>query len=88
MSSRFTTEEKRRWLLKKHIKNHLFEYALDLIGPVVIAVLLLYICKAEDILLGAVLAFFFALGRVVYDIVHYKKEYVDLSIKDEADKTE
>ncbi len=85
MESKFTTEEKRNWLLKKHIKNHLFEYVLDLIGPVICAVILLYVCGAEDILLGAVLAFFFALGRVIYDIVHYKKEYVDMSIKDKTE---
>ncbi len=88
MSSQFTTDEKRRWRLKKHLRNHLFEYVLDLILPVVFVVLILYICKAEYILRGAVLTFFLRLCSVISDIVHYKKEYIDLDLAKDTENSE
>ncbi len=81
MENKFTLEERRRSLLKRHIKEHLFEYVLDVVGTVVCAVILLKICKAEEIFFGGVLAFVYALGKVVYQIVHYKKEWIDVDIK-------
>ncbi len=81
MENGFTPEEKRRFRLVRHLKNHLFEYLLDLIGPMVFAAVLLYLCEAEQIVYGLLLALAWGVGRVVYHLYHYKKEYIDIDVK-------
>lgn len=77
----FNKEEKRNYMLKKHLKDHLFEYILDFIGPMVLTIILLYFCKAEEFLYGILLSFFYSLGKTIYNIYHYRKEYIDIDIK-------
>ncbi len=81
MDSQFTVTEKRKWLLKKHMKDHAFEYILDIVITMAFAFLLLKLCKAEDILLGMLLSFAWASGRIVQQIHYYKKEYVNMNVK-------
>ncbi len=81
MESQFTVEEKRKWLLKKHLKDHCFAYILDVVLTMVFAFLLLSLCKAESIMLGMVISFVWAMGRVIWQIYYYKKEYVDINVK-------
>ena len=81
MSDIFTKEEKKKYMLKKHIKDHLLEYILDFIGPVLLTTLLLYLCKAEEMVYGILLAVAYSIGRTVYSIHHYKKEYIDIDVK-------
>lgn len=77
----FTKEEKRNYMFRKHIKNHLLEYILDFIGPIILTIVILYLCKAEEKIYGIVLAAAFSLGRLAYNLYHYKKEYIDVDIK-------
>ena len=81
MDSSFSKEEKRKFMLKKHIKDHLFEYILDIIGPVILTILVLYLCKAQDYIYGIILSLAYSLGKVLYNIRYYKKEYIDVDIK-------
>lgn len=81
MSNSFSKEEKKKDMLKRHIKNHLFEYILDFIGPVLLTILLLYLCKAEEFAYGIVFSVAYATGKTIYRIYRYKKEYVDIDIK-------
>ncbi len=81
MANSFTLKEKQNWQLKKFIRDHLFEFALDIGITVLLTWLLLKICKAEYILPGLILSFFYALARVIYQIVRYKKDYINLQIK-------
>lgn len=81
MESNFSKEEKRKYMLKKHIKNHLFEYILDFIGPILLTVIILYLCKAENYIYGIALAVAYSLGSIGYSLYHYKKEYIDIDIK-------
>lgn len=81
MDSKFTDEEKRKFLFKKHIQNHWFEYLLDIIGPLILTVILLYICKAENILYGIIVSIVYSVIKIAYNLYHYKKEYIDRSIK-------
>lgn len=78
----FTVKERRGFMLKKHLKDHAFEYALDIIMPIIFTLILLYICKAEEILYGIVFSIAYSLGKVIYNIYHYKKEYIDVDIKE------
>lgn len=81
MNSSFSEDEKRKYRLKKHIKDHLFEYILDIIGPLVLTMLLLYICKAENYIYGIGLSLAYSFGKVLYNLHYYKKEHIDLDIK-------
>lgn len=78
MNQHFTVEEKRKFRFQKHIKNHLFEYILDLIGPVLLTLLILYLCGAERYLYGIALSAAYSAGRLAYRLRCYKKEYIDL----------
>lgn len=82
MSKKFNVEEKRKYMFKMHIKNHLFEYILDFVGPILLTLFLLYLCRAEEIWYGILLSFFYSLGRLIYSLYHYKKEYVNVGIKE------
>lgn len=81
MSNSFSKEEKRKYMFRKHIKNHLFEYILDFISPILLTALILYLCKAENYIYGIVLSVAYSFGSLVYNLYHYKKEYTDIDIK-------
>ena len=81
MESSFSKEERQYYMLRKHIKNHLFEYILDFIGPILLTALILYLCKAENYMYGIVLSVAYSFGSLIYNLYHYKKEYIDIDIK-------
>lgn len=86
MKSNFSAEDKRNFLFIKHIKNHWFEYVLDLIMPVLLTVFMLYLCKAENFGLGIGVALIYSVVRVVYHLYHFKKEFIDLDNKEEPNE--
>lgn len=89
MGSAFTEAEKRKFMQKKHLKDHLFEYILDFIGPILFTMLLLYFCKAEEPLFGIILSVAYSTGKTVYNIRSYKKKYIDIDKKDsDVEKSE
>ena len=81
MDSKFTYKEKRKFMLKKHIQNHWFEYALDVVGPLIFTVILLYVCKAEHIIYGIIISLVYSIIKLAYNLYHYKKEFIDINIK-------
>lgn len=81
MSNKFTIEEKRQFMFKKHIKDHLFEYIADFIGQMLFTILIMYICKAEDFLPGIILSTAYYFTKLIYNLYHYKKEYINVNIK-------
>ncbi len=82
MSEQFSVEEKRKWMLKKHIKDHAFEYLLDIVLTMVFAFVILTLCKAENVWLGLVIAFLWSVVSVIKQICSYKREYINLNIKE------
>lgn len=82
----FTKEESRKYMFKKHLRNHAFEYILDIIGPVLLTLILLHLCKAENYFYGILVACIYALTKTAYNIYHYKKEYIDVDIKEEENE--
>lgn len=81
MKDNFSVEEKRKFLFKNHLKNHLFEYILDFLGPIILTIIILYLCKAEKYIYGVIVSIAYSLGKITYNIYHYKKEYIDVDIK-------
>lgn len=83
MDSKFSSKEKKNFLFKKHLKDHLFEYILDFIGPMLLTFIILNLCKAEEILYGIILSFFYSLGKTIYNIRQFKKDYIDINDKND-----
>lgn len=81
MNNSFSKEEKRKFRIKKHIKDHLFEYLLDIIGPLLLTMLLLYLCKAENYVYGIILSIAYSIGKIVYNLYYYRKEHINIDIK-------
>ena len=81
MESKFTEEEKKKFMFKKHIKNHWFEYLLDIIAPLILTLILLKVCKAENITVGIIISLVQSCGKLAYNLYHYKKELIDIDIK-------
>ncbi len=81
MENHFSKEEKRKYRFNKHIKDHLFEYILDIIGPLLLTMLLLYLCKAENYVYGIILSIAYSFGKILYNLHYYKKEHIDMDIK-------
>ena len=81
MRNNFNIEEKRKFMFKKHLNNHLFEYILDIIGPLILTIIILYLCKAERFIYGIICSLVYSLGKTFYNIYHYKKEFIDVDIK-------
>lgn len=71
---KFNKEEKRKFMIKKHIKDHLFEYILDFVGPIVLTLFILYLCEAKDIWYGILLAMSYSLGKTIWNIRNYIKD--------------
>lgn len=78
MESNFSKKEKRNYMFKKHIKNHIFEYILDFIGPILLTIFMLYICKAENYIYGIIVSIAYSFGSIGYNLYHYRKEYIDI----------
>lgn len=81
MKQTFSNVEKKNYYLKKYLKEHLFEFLLDIIGNLLFTLLLLYLCNAENYIYGIILSFIYSLGKIIYNLNHYKKDYIDIYIK-------
>ncbi|MCD7742590.1 MAG: hypothetical protein LUI06_10335 [Ruminococcus sp.] len=74
MQSAFLTKEKQSFLLKKHIKERLPEYAIEIIIDIVFVLLILKLCNGENVALAIALAVVCALGKITADIFGYRKK--------------
>lgn len=79
----FTAKERKRFQLKKYCKDHWFEYAVELVVNVLLVLLILYLCGGTKYLLGALMAVVYSIAKTLYTVYIYKKEYLDMDIKEE-----
>lgn len=78
MNSKFTREEKQKFKLRKHIKDHLFEYILDVVGIVLVTLLVLYLLNREDkFIFGIAASLVYGIIKTIYKIYSYKKDYLN-----------
>lgn len=75
--SSFTAEERRRFRLSKYLREHLFDYGLRIVGNVICILLVLRLCGGTNYLLGAALATAWSLGKTVWDIRWYQRDYLE-----------
>lgn len=72
----FAEKEKKKHILKKYIKSHLFEFILDIIGPMLLTMLFLYLCKSENYIYGICLSVAYSFGKIIYRLHCFKKEFL------------
>ena len=80
--SAFTPEEKRKFRLKKYLKDKAFEFAILAVKNVIFTELVVWVCGGANYLMGLVLALGYSLGWMTFEVVSYKKEWLEVDIKD------
>lgn len=78
--SGFTTEEKRKFRMKKYIKEHLFNFMIGLVGNILLVLVVLYLCGGTKYALGILLTVAYSLGKDAYSLRDYKKDYLDVDL--------
>lgn len=78
----FTAEEKKQFRFRKYIKEKAGEYVIKLAVNVLLTEAVVCLCGGSNFLRGAMLAAAYTIGGVLYDIRCYKKEWLDVDIKE------
>ena len=79
----FTEEERKKFLLKKHIKNHLFEYILQILVNIGFACFIVYISGGSRYLLCMGIAAAYSVIRLLIDLKSYKKYWLNNGKKEQ-----
>lgn len=82
-NSGFTEKEKAAFLLKRHIRNHMFEFVLEIIVNVALADLIVYISNGNEYVFVSALAFIYSIIKILYNLWVFKKEYISINLKNE-----
>ncbi len=79
----FTPEEKRRFFIRKYIKEHIFDFVLSLVKNILLVGLVLYFCEGRNYALGALLAAAYTAGKGLYSLRYYRRDYLNPEISEE-----
>ena len=77
-TSGFTAKEKRRFHLKKYIREHLFNFCVGMVGRILLTLAVVYLCGGTNYVRGAILAVAYSIGGGLYSLRDYKKDYLDV----------
>lgn len=81
--SSFTAKEKKRFRLKKYLKEHAFDFGFQFAVNVAFVSLVIYFCGGTRYDIGFALAVVYSIVKILYEVHIYKKEWLDVDIKDE-----
>lgn len=81
MANKFNEKEKKKFMYKKYLKEHAFEFILDMFLSIVFVVLILFLCEGKRYDLGVILAIAYSLGKSLGKMNNYKKDYLNVDIK-------
>ena len=76
----FTPAEKRRFLMRKYIREHIFDFVLGLVCNCLYVVLIVFLCGGTRYLLGVLLAVVGTIIRAAYSLSWYRKDYLNVDI--------
>jgi len=79
--SAFTPEERKSFRFRKHLKEKAFEFVLLLIKNVILTELVVWAVSSDKYLTGLIMALGYSVGWVVFELVNYRKEWLDIEIK-------
>lgn len=81
--SAFTPEEKKRFRFRKHLKEKALEFVLIFIKNVILTEIVVWAVGSDKYLTGLIMALGYSVGWVVYELINYRKEWLDIDIKDD-----
>lgn len=73
----FTPKETRRFRMRKYIREHLFDFALGLLGRCLFAALAVYLGGGTKYVPALLLAAVWSLIRAGYSLRWYQKDYLE-----------
>lgn len=83
--SAFTNEERKSFLFRKHIKEKAFEFFLIFLKNIILTEIVVWAVGSDRFLLGLILALGYSLVRLISELINYRKEWLDVDIKDGSD---
>lgn len=82
--SAFTPKEKKNFRFRKHLKEKAFEFLLIFIKNAILTELVVWAVGSDKFLLGLIMALGYSLGWMIFELVSYRKEWLDIDIKDDG----
>ena len=76
----FTDEEVKNFLFKTHLKNHMFEYVLNILLKIAFAALIVFISGGTKYIVAMFIGFILGFAEVLFELKSYKKDYIELEI--------
>ena len=80
--STFTPEEKKSFRFRKHLKDKAIEYLIIFIKNIILTEIVVWAVGSDKFLTGFIMALGYSAGWVVFELVSYKKDWLDIEIKD------
>lgn len=80
----FTPEEKKSFRFKKHLKDKAFEFLLIFIKNIILTELVVWAVGSDRFLTGLIMAMGYSLGWMIFELINYRKEWLDIDIKDDS----
>lgn len=81
-SSGFTAKEKKRFLMRKYIKDHLFDFILALVCNCLFTALIVHFGGGTRYGRCILLAVAYTVGKAAYSLRWYRKDYLNVDILD------
>jgi len=76
----FSDDEIRNFRLKIHIKNHLFEYILNILIKMAFAAFIVFISKGTEYGIAILIGLILGVCEVLGELKAYRKDYIELEI--------
>ncbi len=80
--SGFTAKEKKRFRMRKYIKDHIFDFVLALVCNCLFAVLIVYLGGGARYGRCILLAVAYTIGKAVYSLQWYQKDYLNVEVRE------
>jgi len=77
----FTPEEKKRFRFRKYLREKAFEFVLLFIKNVVLTEIVVWAVGSDRYITGLIMALGYSLGWVAFELINYRKEWLDIEIK-------
>ena len=79
--SAFTPEEKKSFRFRKYLKEKAFEFLLIFIKNIILTEIVVWAVGSDRFLLGLILALGYSVGWLIFELISYRKEWLDIEIK-------
>lgn len=78
----FTTEEKKSFRFRKHLKGKAAEYLIIFLKNIILTEIVVWAVGSDRFLTGLIMALGYSAGWVAFELISYKKDWLDIEIKD------